>query len=923
MQPSAEMHAWVERVLKVDLGAAGLGGADPAAAGPDAAGALPDGTAAAADGGLFDIVRDLVADVTAAVTGSDPRKDAAAQRKKALAALEAKDPEAAKQARAAFDKWDRVLGGAEVTPEAAKKAGEERAAKEKAYADALALVQKAKALPDGDKKKAAIAKAEKGFRAAKAEADKAAERDDAVVGRASLAKALSHGPLSAETGRPLDPQAAGKLIAAYGQDARMADAAVTAAATAKFPGAIADNLAPMISRAKGGFAASDGRMFVDPSMARGYGQDLLKMGGEMGPGYFARLPDYVASGQQFTPDGTGGEGEATWTGMAQKRSVALAGKLVRTDGTIDVASDGAKAAVGNLLFHPDAMRNQQPALAAHVLKTVDFLSDPVTGPQAGEVLKQVKSPTNPAAQKLVRGSLGKGPADALDDTGARTAVLAAMLKPLDQGPVGSCFATAPTRRMRETRPMDALKAYGDIASKGTYKPAFGPEVPVVTNLPAGEDPIMRNWEYTTATSTARTANSSERTSFATNVAKGTDLLKGTAVKGVADADKDKSWTTKKAKLTKDVADAFTFTYDPNSEIAKASDGSSDRGRYVVQRVSDGKEIRSQADFEAAMTEVAVASLGIDPKSAEAAEVANTVKSPAFVAAVCPDDYKPWALASGGQTTAATKTLFGDTLAQKSMTPAVGTPAPSEGDRTQQVLTSFLKNFKGDPSAMVTIRTVGMHGFNALPNDPSLAPLKGKDDAETAQRVKANLVDKGKSLRDTELDADRAGWMFDEAIRKEAGAEKDASLKGLLETEAAKHRPTAATKPAALAAAIKQALDAYHDKVAEGRANAWKTGEEAKGKTVAADALAKKRTAIKAGLDDAAQVGAKNALIQDMGAPEFVIADSNWGSSRDHSFFVVAPDPTTGEPLLWIKKVPPGTLRPAGRKWVDKEWASIQ
>ncbi len=981
MQPSTEQREWVSRVVGIEFGAS------DAEAGPKPNG---DGNGTApADGdqiGFFDKMKDLVADVSAVVTGDDPRKDSKkalvarlaklvdpadatteenagfkqerdtiakalapdappapdlevaakaiakleqlielSKRQKTLTALDAKNPEAAKQARAAFDNFDRLLGDTEVTPSLVKQTGDDRAAKEKELASALTVLKNARKLPEDHKlKPAAIKKAEELYNAAKAAADQVAERENAMVGRASLTQAISHGPLSAETGAPFkDPQTAQKLIAAYSQDARMANSAVNAAATSKYPEAIADNVGPMITRAQGGFAAGNGEAFSNRDTAEKYGQDLLKMGGNVGPDYFARLPDYVASGHQFADNATGGDGAGTWPELAQKRSTTLAGKLIKPDGTIDVTSGDAKTAIGDQLFHPDAMRNQTPALAANMLKTVNFLSDPTTGPQASNVLKGVAAPTNPAAQKLVRTSLGKGPTDALDDTGARTSVLAAMLKPLDQGPVGSCFATAPTRRMRETQPMDAMKAYADIASKGTYKPAFGPEVPVVTNLPPGEDPIMRSWEYTTATSTARNANSEERTTLAKNVAAGTDMLKGVAVKHEKAEDKDGAWTTKKQKLTKDVADAFTFTYDPMSQITSATDGKSSQGRYIVTRVPGNKELRSQADFEEAMTEVALASLGLDKASADAKEVAALVKSPAFIAAVCPGDYKPWALGSGGQTTAATKTLFGDTLAQKDMLPAVTDPKPSEGDRTKQVLSSFLKTFQGDPSQMATIRTVGMHGFNALPNDPSLAALKGKDDAETAQKMQANLVDKGHALKNTDLTAERAAWLFDAAIRKEADAEKDPALKALIETEADKRRPKAAMKPAALTTAIEQTLDAYHDKVADNKSASWKSKEETAGHTVAGPALTKKKADLKKGMNDRAQVAAKNALMKDMGAPEFVIANSNWGGPLNHTFFVVAPDPTTGEPLLWERTEPPGTLQPAGREWVDKEWAAIR
>jgi len=131
------------------------------------------------------------------------------------------------------------------------------------------------------------------------------------------------------------------------------------------------------------------------------------------------------------------------------------------------------------------------------------------------------------------------------------------------------------------------------------------------------------------------------------------------------------------------------------------------------------------------------------------------------------------------------------------------------------------------------------------------------------------------------------------------------------------------KPAALTTAIEQALDAYHAKASEAQAATWKSQEEGAGRAVDAAALTKKKDEIKKGLDDWALNAAKNALIKDMGAPEFVIADSNWGGPRNHVFFVITPDPTTGEPLLWEKTEPPGSMRPAGREWVDKEWAAIQ
>ena len=155
------------------------------------------------------------------------------------------------------------------------------------------------------------------------------------------------------------------------------------------------------------------------------------MGGEVGLEYFARLPDYIASGQQFVKGATGDGTAKNANEAAQNRSVKLAGALVAPDGGIDVTSGGAKTAIGNALFHPDAMRTQTPAFSEHLLKAVDFFADPTTGPQASTVLKGVTAPTSPAAQKLIRGSLGKGGTDPVDDAGTRDAVLAAMLKSVE------------------------------------------------------------------------------------------------------------------------------------------------------------------------------------------------------------------------------------------------------------------------------------------------------------------------------------------------------------------------------------------------------------------------------------------------------------------------------------------------------------
>lgn len=852
---------------------------------------------------------------------------------KKMGAFAAKNPAAATEARKAFKDFRAAMLDEDVTPEVVAAAKQKLAEASQEYNQTLAEWKQLGQVPNGETNEQKIARETRReevaslWRTANTKRDTAIAREKAVLAHEKavlcekmLTEATDHGPLSGDTGRPFKAATATKLVKAFAKDPKLASSAVKAATTAKYPDALADSVDKMIDIVDSGFQSGDGTMWPNSvDYCRDYGEKLLRAGGELGGDFFSRLPDYIASGKQFDAVDLGDNPNESYAKLAQKRSVMVAEKLVKPDGSIDVTTADAKAAIGNMLFHPSAMLNTTPALNAQMLKTVKFFEDPVSGPLASNVLKATVKPTDGGAQKLVRRALGKGDNDPVSDAETRTSVLAAMLKPLQQGPVGSCFSTAPTRRMRETKPLDAMKAYSDIACKGVYKPKYGVEVPVITNAPPDEDPLQRSFEYTLATSAVRDANSNERAVFTHYMAQGTDQMK-TIVGG-----NDMDWALAKAKLKREIKGAFTFTYDPLSKVTDANDGSSSQGRYIIKRVSSGTEITTKDEFIKNVSEVAVKTLGFENNPAKATEVKDLVKSDAFINAVCPGKYKPWELASGGQTIQATKTLMGDTLSLQTMLgKASTTPKPPEGERTAAVLNSFLNSFSGRTDEMITVATLSMHGFNALPNHPSLADLKGTNPTETAAKVQTNLVDKGQDLKNTDLTAERAGWLFDQELKKSIDAETDPTLKAELEKGAKAKRPTAAMKPADLARAVKEAADAYHDLVAEKRANDWKSAEEnaTPPRPVTDIKLSEKKTKIKGDFAEQAEIGAKSLLIRDMGAPEFVIADTNWGSCNNHTVFVICPDPTTGEPLLWKKVEPPGSLRPAGREWVDDDWAHI-
>jgi hypothetical protein len=316
----------------------------------------------------------------------------------------------------------------------------------------------------------------------------------------------------------------------------------------------------------------------------------------------------------------------------------------------------------------------------------------------------------------------------------------------------------------------------------------------------------------------------------------------------------------------------------------------------------------------------IGKLGLDAKSKDAASLTKYVASDKFVNAVCPGKYKPWELESGGQTTAATQTMFGNDLEQKRMSAKATDPKPTEPERTAEVLKGFLDNLGGSTKEMETVRTVGMHGFNALPNHPSLAPLKGRDAAETERKVKANLIDKGKTLKDTVIPKDKAQSLYDQQGAELLASEGDNEIKLLLEQGLAANRITADAKPAAIEAALKAALSAANDRAATKEADDW-AGKQTG--TVDPTKKAARKAESKASGEKDLSDKLATRLLREMEGPQFVLADTNWGGPRDHTFFVVAPDPVSGEPVMWKKTVPPGKLTKVTRDWIDAQWAVIK
>lgn len=818
-------------------------------------------------------------------------------------AIAAKYPGGAAAAKTAYDGFAAVLGDQPVTPQLLKDAKDDIGKVTGELAAPQKRLKDAQALPPGQARDQAIAAAQADIDAVQAKIDAAIAFEKAARGKVALDEALSYGPLSGASAKKMKDGSAAKLIAAFARNPELATAGLGAATTGKYPDAVADGIDGVLTAREGAFAGN-GKKFADPAQADDYGKQLLAMGGNVGPEYFARMDGYLKSGRQFELDPMGDAAVGNNKRKAQLRSVSVAKGLLKPDGTVDVASDAAKQAVGDLLFSPIALAKPMPGLNEHVLKTVNMLADPGTKGKANTILSGMAAPTGGSTQ-LVQRAVGK--TGAVNQGDARIAVMASMLKSMDQGDVGSCFSTASVRKLRETDPMGAMQMYADVATKGTVKPANSPEVPVVTRIEANEDPIMRSAEYSLAASIATKGSSREREVMQQMTGPGMDLLGDKVVQFAKESGFGKgvlAWLqssgTKKA-MKQQLGDAFDYVYDPTVATGSSADGSSSHGRYVLVRKDTKQEIRTQAEFMAVVKKVAVGASGFDDASPEARKLRAIVDDPNFPSWVKASNASPWELISGGYGEPASQAVFGSKMKSNKVTEK-GTGTDNEGARTADVVTKLLTGLDGTTGDMVTLETVGQHAFNALPKDPSLAKLLAGGKGKIAENVTTHLVDKGRTLASANLPVEQAQAMFDKLMKDFEAANGDPTAVALLKSGARTHRPTAAMTPAQVDRAVADASDGFLGEIAKGRTDPVKA--KADFKKWASDKV-------------------RDEMFREIAVEEFVIADTNWGGEESHTFFVVAPDPFSGEPKMWQKTVPPGSMRPAGRDWVDREWTVIK
>ncbi len=873
-----------------------------------------------------------------------------------IAKMRQASPEVVESINTAVDEANKVIGGIEVTTKVVedhkklreghlkdwRAAGEKIASVdkqiEKATQDAQSLIEKVElqfpgVMSEGDEglKKLDPADVEelerlvllktnldnqkKVAQGERSEAENKWREENNFVGAAEKKKrlldAVTFGPLSPDRSNPLDPGDVKKLVDLYQQDWEVADHAVETVGKAKNP----ESVIAAVDTLAGRLATNMGNPKWSKETAQKYANNVITMSGSLPFDVVNLLDDYLNQGGHLAavPDVDKG---GTFEDLAKSRTAHVAKYMVRSDGSLDI--DAAMYGLCDVAFHPDSVRNGTPVVAGHMYETIEYFKN---SPTAEDKIKAITLPTDPGALSLLSKGSGE-PVGSITEETSRQQVVNAMLTPVYQGEIGSCFATAGVLRMRQTDPDRALELYSDLATKGTFTPK-NPDpsvvpvpVPAILNVPSKDNPLVRSLEFTVGTAAAIDQDSYLNSASASRSAKSVEKVKGKI--------KPAEWNKVKAKLKRAIPGAFTFSYNADVDIVGSSDGSSTKGGYELISKADNSGIKTEDDYVRVITPIVIAQIEASDMASGVTEatIRDLVKSREFLDELKIDGKMPWQLSSGGASTEATKVLEGKTVTRNDFLPKFA-PTEDMDLRTQAVVESLLTAFDGVTDDLAPIETGGMHTFNALPQHPSLAKLTQGGSGSIATNFTTEVLDKGTALKNTDIPVEKAALMVEKQLRalaKNAGVD----AKKALEDAILVHRPTTAMKPAALKALMKTACTDYVNAFAKAEADAWKKAEKEKtGVEPGSDAYNAKEAEWKKYAEKEVEGASSTVLVSELDAPQFVIADSNWGGPRSRTLFVLCPDPETGKPRMFEQTDPGGDLKPMGEDWLKTNWLRVK
>ena len=793
---------------------------------------------------------------------------------------------------------------------------------------------------DYNAKKAEVATAEKELKAAKSQ-------------RAML-DAITFGPLSPLAAHPIPENMLEDVVGLFDKNPDIAIQTCALAPGAKDKQALAQTALLMAQQCETKFlwqppAGSDG--VVPPAQTMGEGQvmsyakNALKQAAFFGAEFTAEAQQAVANGVPHKQDANmRALTDYSMKNVAASRATTAAETMIQRTPASQGVPAGVKLDLNSPAFNAmlieqrhgfDASFNATVTLSEQMGNLKEYFGDPTQGDarraKAETILNSVTAvPASPASRSLLSAQMGI-PAEDFDDPlkadeikeKIQVGILKAMTTPIAQGDVGSCFATAPLRKLQNDDPVALMEMYRDIATTGVFNPKHGRPVPAVTNLPPGDEPLARSLEYSIATAAARLQSSRERGRMNAAMFGVRDPSEPSlgALKNEVDAD---AWLKLEPKLQQAVIGGYTFVYDPTRVAgAVSADGSSSKGVYKMVTVDTKEEVLSQADFVKFIKRKAleaVASAGLDDANRD--KVSAYIDEPAFVAGIdkLAGNDKPWEMSFGGWGDSSGAVLLPQDDGSKRPANLRGHDVVSEnssdtiGERAVKVLKAISGMGGGD---MTMVSTGGIHAFNAVAPEGDFAKLN--DPPGFDKNVKAKLVDPGLKIATQKLPKDRAAYLYGKRIDAVLPWAVDDAETDLIKAAFATPPDTDMT-PAELESYITIKLEPWKTASVNRKSNAWVAKQNP---LPAPSEIRKKKADLLAAEDQKQKTAVTTMMAAEMGVPEFVIADSNWGSEADKALFVIAPDPLTGEPRMWVKWAVSGTMSPMDDKWLKTNWIKDQ
>jgi muramidase (phage lysozyme) len=770
-----------------------------------------------------------------------------------------------------------------------------------------------------------------------------------------LLDALSHGRLSPGAVPPFDDAQKAALIETYGTSPALGRSAMDIAATADDPGMVVKNLPMITAKYSDGFADASGQAVqrngapLDESDRAEMAANALRMGARQGEDYFTGFDAYLKTGAQHRSDPSGGMDPAVrpyekeierQRQVALNRSVGMADSAMDAKGNVNFNSPEAKAKMEQMKFHPGSLLVFTPMVTENAESVKGLFEDPATAKRAQDAIKATSLPADDsdperdrlAASTLVGKTVGKDPA-LVKDEDARIAVMSAMISPLSQGSIGSCFTTAPTRRIRENDPLRAMETYSALASDGMFEGHDKQRYPANLMAPEGDNLLMRSWEYSAADAAAEAAGGS-RSEDLDNALIGLDGIEAIVgadawAGGGQDADGDLIVGIE-SKIQQAVTSELIYRYNtgPTPAGGVGGDGSSNSGFFEL--LHNGTLIDTEAKFYTAIKDIALRAAGETATSPKGLQIIALIETQDFKDKIADGvryegaedvDFKPWEIGGGGWGHEVEKVLNGGAPQEEAtpMIPSGNDPNAPPGKRTRDLLDGVLAT---DPAAMTIVSTSGdeaHHAFNLLPSNPSLDRIR---DPDSEAKIQAELLDPGAAIAKADMPVSKVQNLYQAEIRKlSSWAWKHPAEQALL-TQALARTPTSAMTPGELAKLIDTETTAFRQAVATRRADDWKAAEIDAGRTVSNADYASKKTEFEDEKARDISQGTAERLANAFPLPEVLIADTNWGGADSHTFFVIAPDPRSGELQLWKKDEVTGALS-AADEYREASWTRMK